>query len=218
MSSARFDLRFMVIIALLLSTGLLLQARSRQEIIPPRKSLAELPYNLGTWTGTDISIDADTLRVLGPGDFLLREYDNSTAVDAPVDLFIAYFPSQRTGDTIHSPKHCLPGAGWHPVSATKVSLSFPGRDPFPANRYLIARGGDRQLVVYWYQAHDREVASEYWAKFYLIADAIRMNRSDGSLVRLSTPFERREHPESVDKRLMTLAGQLLPLLQDYVPR
>lgn len=212
----RFDFRFLVVILLLLSTALLLQTRSRREIIAPRQALADFPVTLGSWTGRNEPIDANTLAVLGPGDFLLREYGGST--DAPVDLFIAYFPSQRTGDTIHSPKHCLPGAGWQPIDTSRIRVSFPSRPAFTINRYLIANGDNRQLVFYWYQAHDRIVASEYWAKFYLIDDAIRMNRSDGSLVRLSTPMAARERSSAAEGRLMSLAAQVVPLLDNYIPR
>jgi EpsI family protein len=216
MRSGRFDFRFLVVVLLLLSTALLLQTRSGREVIAPRQSLADFPRSLGLWTSTEMTLDAETLAVLGPGDFLLREYQ--AASDVPVDLFIAYFPSQRTGDTIHSPKHCLPGAGWQPTDSSRISLSFPGRPPFMANRYLIARGEDRQLVLYWYQAHDRMVASEYWAKFYLIADAIRMNRSDGSLIRLSTPLVPRETSSSAEDRAVALAAQVVPHLDNYIPR
>jgi EpsI family protein len=218
MRTTRIDFRFLVVVALLLSAGLVLQARSRTEIIAPRLPLSEFPHDLGSWVGTDVSIDKETLDVLGPGDFLLRVYQNTVAAEAPIDLFIAYFPSQRVGDTIHSPKHCLPGAGWQPLESGRVALSLPGRPSFLATRYLIARGNDRKLVWYWYQAHDRALASEYWAKFYLIADAIRMNRSDGSLVRLITPLGNGQRSGDAENRLLTLAGQVVPLLNSYVPR
>ena len=90
--------------------------------------------------------------VLGAGDFLLRVYQDSSRRQPYVDLFLAYFPSQRTGDTIHSPKHCLPGSGWLPVESSRVTLALPGHSPFLANRYVIAKGTDRQLVLYWYLA------------------------------------------------------------------
>jgi EpsI family protein len=218
MRSMRLDFRFLTVVALLLSAALVLQARSKREIIAPHLSLLKFPSSLGSWVGNDVSIDKETLAILGPGDFLLREYQNTSAPQEPVDLFIAYFPSQRTGDTIHSPKHCLPGAGWLPVESSRVTLTIPGRPSFPANRFLIARGDERELVFYWYQAHDRVVASEYWAKFYLIADAIRMNRSDGSLVRLATPLGPREPSSHAEARLLTLATQVVPLLNSYVPR
>ncbi len=216
--SRRLDFRFLAVIALLLSAALLLQARSRKELIVPRLPLADFPRDLGSWTGRDVALDKETLEVLGPGDFLLRLYQNTAVAEAPVDLFVAYFPSQRAGDTIHSPKNCLPGAGWQPVDFSRVTLTIPGRPPFLANRYLISRGSDRELVLYWYQAHDRVVASEYWAKFYLIADAIRLNRSDGSLVRLASPLGDRERPVDADQRILALAAQVVPLLNSYVPR
>jgi EpsI family protein len=161
----------------------------------------------------------DVLDVLGPGDFLLREYQDESGAP-PVGLFVAYFPSQRTGDTIHSPKNCLPGAGWTPLRSERVMLKLPGQAPFLANQYLIALGQEQQLVLYWYWAHGRAVASEYWAKYYLVADAIRMRRTDGSLVRLTTRLMRGETIESARERLLALGGLVFPLIQkgNYVPR
>ena len=135
-----------------------------------------------------------------------------------MDLFIAYFPSQRTGDTIHSPKHCLPGAGWLPIESQRITISLPGESPHFANRYVIAKGNDRQLVLYWYLAHNRAVASEYWAKFYLVADAMRLNRSDGALFRVTTPLQAGEAADSAQERLLSLAGETTPLLSRYIPR
>ena len=131
---------------------------------------------------------------------------------------MAYFPSQRAGDTIHSPKNCLPGAGWTPVKADRITIKVPGRKPFQANRYLIARGDERQLVFYWYWAHNRAVASEYAAKLYLVTDSIRMRRSDGSLIRLSTPLAPGQSVESGQQNLVSWAEKIVPLLNTYIPR
>jgi len=154
---------------------------------------------------------------LGPGDFLVRDYYAPDQPE-PTNLYIAYFPSQRTGDTIHSPKNCLPGAGWAPVGNDRITLVVPGHAPFPANRYVIAKGGARQLVLYWYWAHDRGVASEYSAKFYLVKDSIRMNRSDGALVRIVTPVLPGETLDAAQQRLLPFASHVVPLLDDYIPR
>jgi EpsI family protein len=212
------SLRFLLAAALIASAAIFLEARGRNEIFPPRLPLQSFPTHLSTWTGTDIAIQKDVLEVLGPGDFLLRVYQNPAERQPFVDLFIAYFPSQRTGDTIHSPKHCLPGSGWLPVKSSRVTLSLPGHIPFPANRYVIAKGDSRQLVLYWYWAHDRGVASEYWAKFYLVADSMRMNRSDGALVRITTPMYSGETAEAAEQRLLPFAGDVAPLLDSYIPR
>jgi EpsI family protein len=210
--------RFMPVAVLLIATAIFLQGRTRGEVFPPRQPLQSFPQQLGSWEGTDVAIEEDTLQVLGPGDFLLRVYRDEQTAQPPVDLFIAYFPSQRAGDTIHSPKNCLPGAGWSPVQSSRIMLAMPNHAPFPVNRYVIAKGDSRQLVLYWYWAHDRGVASEYWSKYYLAADSIRMNRSDGSLVRLRTGISPGESADTAMQRLLPLADRVVPLLDDYIPR
>lgn len=209
-------LRFIVAAVLVAAAAAFLQAHSRNEIYPARLALNTFPNQLGDWVGTDLSIDDETLQILGPGEFLLRSYEKQQ--QPTVNLFLAYFPTQRAGDTIHSPKNCLPGAGWSPVESTRIALSSPGHIPFPANRYVIARGESRELVLYWYWAHDRGVASEYWAKYYEVADSLKMNRSDGALVRINTAMDTGETPQAAEQRLLPFANQIIPLLNDYVPR
>jgi EpsI family protein len=211
------SLRFVVAAGLLAATGLLLQVRSHNEIIPQRESLSSLPLQFGRWSGRDISIDEQTLDILGPGEFLLRDYEDRSEAQPPLGLFIAYFPSQKTGDTIHSPNHCLPGAGWVPTQRQVVQVMRRDGSSFPANRYVVSKAGQRELVLYWYQAHGRAVSSEYWAKYYLVADSIRMNRSDGALVRLITPMFRGESPDAAQARVLDLGSQLLPILSRYIP-
>jgi EpsI family protein len=210
--------RFVMALVLLVGTALLLQARNRGEIFPPREPLSAFPKQIGDWTGTDVEIGKDIRDVLGPGDFMLRVYRPDNNRMPSTDLFIAYFPSQRAGDTIHSPKNCLPGAGWTPIDSSRITLAVAGHSPFPVNRYVIAKGTDRLLVLYWYLAHDRAVASEYWAKIYLVTDSIRMNRSDGSLVRLNTRMLPGESVDSAMARLTPFAGQVVPLLNEYIPQ
>jgi EpsI family protein len=212
------SLRFLLAVVLLATTAVFLQAHGRVEHNPSRLPLTSFPKQLNGWDGTDVTIDQDVLDVLGAGDFLLRVYRGEAVNQPYVDLFIAYFPSQRAGDTIHSPKNCLPGAGWRPVEASRINLSLPGHEPFPANRYVISKGQDQQLVLYWYWAHDRAVASEYWAKFYLVADSMRLNRSDGSIVRVTTPIRSGETADSAQERLLSFGAGVVPLLNQYVPR
>lgn len=213
-------LRFILTTTLIVLTAILLEARGRVETIVPHLPLSSFPTQVGEWSGKILTLDQETLDVLGPGDFLLRQYHDSVQQSKLpyVDLFIAYFPSQRAGDTIHSPKHCLPGSGWAPDENARVTLALPGHSPFPANRYVVSRGEDRELVLYWYWAHDRGVASEYWAKFYLVKDAIQMNRSDGALVRLTTAMLLGENAEAAQQRLQPFAAEIVPLLDTYIPR
>jgi EpsI family protein len=210
-------LRLFLAVALLAGTTFFLQLRSRAELLPAHEDLASFPKQLGDWTGRDLPIEPDISEVLGAGVFLLRDY--ARAPNEPsVNLFVAYFPSQRMGSSIHSPKNCLPGGGWMPLESSRMLLSRPDGKTVTVNRYVIARGLDRQLVLYWYQAHGRVVPSEYWAKFYLVADAIRMNRTDGSLIRVLSVLDRGETVEEAQLRELAFTGQVLPLLDRYIPR
>jgi EpsI family protein len=134
----------------------------------------------------------------------------------PIGLFIAYFPSQRTGDTIHSPKNCLPGAGWTFLQSGRAELDA-GKQHLRVGQYVIAKGMERELVLYWYQAHGRAVASEYWAKFYLVADSIRMNRTDGSLVRVITAILPGEDEHSAEARAADFVRQFVPTVGRFIP-
>jgi EpsI family protein len=213
--NAQSWLRFVLVVSLLAGTAIFLRARKGREPSPARQQLSAFPTQIGNWTGRDLGIDPSVREVLGPGEFLSRVYARP---DRPyVDLFIGYFPSQRTGTSIHSPRNCLPGSGWSPVQSGQVQLSQANHAPLIVNRYVVSKGLDRQLVLYWYQAHDRVVASEYWAKFYLVADAIRMNRTDGALIRIDTPVLEGESLDSAQQRAVTFAQSILPKLNDYIP-
>lgn len=210
-------MRFAVVAALLACTAVSLSVRTRAEVVPTHKGLAGFPMQFGNWTGQRQPLDPKVLAVLGPGDFLTNVYTKSATPF--VSLYIAYFPSQRTGDTIHSPKNCLPGAGWTPLSSDKMAIVKPDGSQRVVNRYILGNGEQRVLALYWYQAHGRVVASEYSAKFYLVADAMRMNRSDGALVRIITPIESgAQGPAAAERRAVGFAGLILPVLDDYIPR
>lgn len=210
-------LRFGAAAVLMLSTGAFLEAHRRPESPAPRRQLEEFPRVLGEWTGKDFALDPGVLTVLGAGDVLTRLYMRSTP-GPPADLFIAFFPSQRTGETIHSPQNCLPGSGWAPLEHGFLELSAPGGRKIIVNRYLIAKGLDQDMVLYWYQSHGRAVASEYWAKVYLVADSIRSGRSDGSIIRIITPVGRAEDVKAAEARAAGFAEGILPLLDQYIPK
>ena len=209
-------IRFVLAAVLIACTALFLQAHNRQEVLPERLPLQSFPNQIASLTGVDISIDKDQLEVLGKGEFLHRVYDDRQ--QPFIDLFIAFYPSQRTGETPHSPQNCLPGSGWAPVENTRISLQMPGHAPFPVNRYVIAKGDSRELVLYWFWAHNRGVASEYWNKFYLVSDSIKMNRSDGSLIRITSPVLAGETIQAAQQRITPFVSSVLPLLNEYIPR
>lgn len=215
--AGRNQTRFWAVILLLVGTMAFLRSRSGAENLPPRTLLDSFPTQLGDWQGRQIYIAEDIRKILGDGDFMQRVFRRSP-LEPHMELFIAYFPTQRTGSTIHSPKNCLPGAGWVPVESIHVPLTRPDGKVVSVNRYVIQKGNNRQLVMYWYQAHERVVASEYWAKVYLVVDAFRLNRTDGALVRCMTPLFQGESADSGQRRVESFLGLLFPALPEYIPR
>ena len=209
------SLRFGIVAVPMLATAIGLQTHSSSEII---KHVSSLPSQIGGWTGTDIPIDKATLEILGPGEYLLRDYQNGSQPQPWINLYIPFFPTQQAGDTIHSPEHCLPGAGWIPISRERIRLTRPDGTSISVNRYVVSNMGERRLVLYWFQAHGRVVASEWSAKYHLISDSIHMNRSDGGMVRLMTPMMNGESTDAAQARMMKLGSQLLPLIDDSIPR
>ena len=212
----RLWFRFVLVAVILVSAGLFLRAHSQPELLPPRENLSAFPQQVGGWVGRDAELPPKILETLGPGEFLSRNYRRKLG-EPYIDFFAAYFPSQRTGNTIHSPQNCLPGTGWTPLESVRVPVSTPQGGQVLVNRYILAKGADRIIVLYWYQSHGRGIASEYWAKFYLVADAIRMNRTDGALVRIVTPLARGEDTSAGEARAVEFLRQILPELGTYIP-
>ncbi len=208
--------RVLIVCVLLLVTAGLLQARGRVELQPKAIDLEMMPFDIDIWHGTTEPLAPGVREVLGDGHFLSRLY--TSPVEQPIDLFIAYYASQRSGDTIHSPKNCLPGSGWTPLESDRVWMDVGSGQPIRVNRYVVAQGTERELVVYWYQAHGRVTPSEYGAKFYLIADSLRMNRSDGGMVRLVTPILPNETLAQSQARAVKFARVLFPMLNSYIPK
>jgi EpsI family protein len=213
--------RFWVVILILVATLTMLHLRGSVDRVPSSEVLSLLPQTIGMWAGQDVPIDKDTLLVLGDGHFLNRIYTASTTsgqpISAPVNLFIGYFPTQRTGQAIHSPQNCLPGAGWTFASAQTISLQRAHRKDYEVGEYLITSGSTKQVVLYWYLAHGRSIANDYLAKAYMMADAIRWNRTDGALIRVVTPLQPDESVQNAQERVINFADHMVPLLPRFIP-
>lgn len=177
-----------ILSAILISQALLFYGMSRAEANPESRPLNDLSEQLGSWRMSKQGvIDEETREVLKADELLNRGYVNM-ALRVEANLFVAYFKTQRTGQTPHSPKNCLPGNGWTQTLSDTINVTVPGRaEPIEVNRYLVSKGENKSIVVYWYQSRDRVVASEYRARFYTAADAIRFNRTDTALVRVVVP-------------------------------
>ena len=215
----------------LVGAGVIARA-SHSEPTPIRQSFALFPITLGEWRGiADPPFDSRTLAVLGADDYLARTYFRSINRGARagsgrygVGLYLGYYRSQRQGDTIHSPLNCLPGSGWEPVSKSTLRISVTPRPGAPAldvdvNRFVIEKGLERDVVLYWYQSHGRVVASEYVSKLFLVRDAVLLNRSDGALVRVIAPVPQRENDGEAwaEGEARTFVQTMFPRLADFLP-
>jgi EpsI family protein len=168
---------------------------------------------LGNWQGVDSPIVQQIVKAVSVDDYLNRVYENRSG--APVAFYVGYYESQQTGDWVHSPKNCLPGAGWEAMNAGRLTIDVPGWRPIQVNQYLVKKGLDELLVLYWYQGRGRVIASEYWGKVWLVADAITRNRTDVALVRISTPTVDGE--ERARKRVVEFAQAAYPRLNQFLP-
>jgi EpsI family protein len=216
---------FLLASLILVGTIGLMETLSHGERIPSKKSFSNFPTLLaGRWESQEIPIEDKILKKLQVSDYLMRAYgpispaseSQSGPALVPVSLYIGYYESQRTGATYHSPKNCLPGAGWNfsDTSTASVSLS-ENEPPMLINKVLIQKGVDQQLVLYWYQDRGRIIASEYWAKGYMIWDSMTKNRTDGSLVRIIIPVS--NTPEEAFEIGMVFLRDMWPVLLTHMP-
>ena len=199
---------------LIVLQGALIYSAVRPESPPSSRALSQFPTSLGSWTLLQEGvIDADTQAVLKADDLLNRYYGgNGTGAN----LFVAAFRSQRNGKAPHSPKNCLPGSGWTPLESSYAPIDVGGPVPIQVNRYVVAHGDERSLVMYWYQSRDRAIASEYTAKFWVVVDAMRLNRTDTALVRVVVPIVNKDEA-AADKSAADFIRSFYPSLRQYLP-
>ncbi|MFB3777567.1 MAG: exosortase C-terminal domain/associated protein EpsI [Bryobacteraceae bacterium] len=208
--------------ALILTLALAVQAAvvfafGRTEAVPPLRPLKELPAKFAGWSmASEGVVEQEVQAVLRADDTLTRVY-RQDSTDLPASLFVAYFRTQRTGQAPHSPKNCLPGAGWVPSASETVAVTVPGvPEPIRVNRYVVSRGDEKSIVLYWYQTPTRIIASEYEAKFYLVVDSIRYHRSDTALVRVVSPVVRGDE-QAADRAAVDFVQSFFLPLRQHLP-
>jgi EpsI family protein len=188
---------------------------SHGESTPLPLPLKAFPSAFGDWkVFQEGVVDDETLAVLKADDTLTRVY---VSPEGAASLFIAYFRTQRTGQSPHSPKNCLPGAGYQPVESGKINVSVAGKS-IDINKYVVAQGDDESVVLYWYQSQGRVIADEFAAKFYLIADSIRRHRSDTSLVRVVVPERSGVSREKASETAIEFVQAAYPVINSWLPQ
>jgi exosortase D (VPLPA-CTERM-specific) len=187
---------------------------NREEIKPERMHFIDFPTTLSPWTGKRIVMEKKYRDLLNFDDYLMADFTDS--INPPVNLYVAYYESQRKGSSIHSPRSCIPGGGWKIQSVTNKTLDVNGK-PVETNRVLIQKGRTRQLVYYWFDQRGRNLTNEYLVKWFLFWDALTQHRTDGALVRYTTVISNTEDLGSAENRLVKFMQTATPLLDQYIP-
>jgi EpsI family protein len=204
-----------ILTILLLAQAAVYYMLPRGQDVPLSQPLSEFPTSADEWNRYQEGyLDEQVLAVLKADDTLSRDY--RTAGGQHVNLFVAYFRSQRDGRAPHSPKNCLPGSGWSPMDAGVVDVNLDSGRSIQVNRYLVTKGDNWSMVYYWYQSRQRVVASEYWAKFYLVADSLREHRTDTAIVRIVVPMQPNQ-PAPADQAATSFIRAVYPLLSRHLP-
>ena len=211
--------------ALILALGALLLVDTRRHEAPrPRAPLASLPETLGAFRGSDVILGAEEQKLAGMSEYMLRQYTRDSS--STFSVYVGYYAYQLQGRTIHSPKNCLPGAGWQAVATGIESISV-GDASYPVNRYLLTNGSERALVYYWYQGRGRIAASELGVKWDLLRDAALRGRSEEALVRIVIPLGRSpigsestsaQELAIADKLATETAASLIPMVTEVLPQ
>lgn len=201
----------------LLAQAALFWTASRGEHVPGGAPLELFPAQLGSWQETqNYPVEQEIRDQLKADDMLNRLYQDATS-SAAANLFVAYFKTQRTGQSPHSPKNCLPGSGWEPEATGFLDVAVGGQpQPIRINRFVVSHGGEKSVVLYWYQSQRRVIASEFSAKFWLVMDSVRYHRSDTALVRVTVPVVNNDE-DTATRQGVAFVQTVFPVLKAYLP-
>lgn len=192
--------------------------KGRTEPHLPRNTFASFPLFYKNWIGRQGSIPSSTLRSLKLTDHIVVDYSAPLSSSFPVNLYVAFYASQRKGASIHSPRSCMPGGGWEIQNVSQVELSTTSAPPaLIVNRVVIQKGDARQLVYYWFQQRGRVITNEYLAKWYIFWDSLIKNRTDGALVRITVPVPEVGGVKQADDQLQDFIADFYPLVNQYIP-
>lgn len=183
-----------------------------QREVPLKKPFSAFPLQVQGWVGKDFGFDEVILDKLKVSEYLSREY-----VKPPhrVGMYVGYYTSQREGAQIHSPKHCLPGGGWLIVSEQRRSAELTGFGKVDYVESVYQKGGEKEVIVYWYQMKDSTVTGDYGLKLRMILNSLRYQRNDGAFIRLSAPVQGTDQ-ETV-ATLRNFMQEVMPLLKEHLP-
>ncbi len=198
----------------MLLTVVITNFASHSERIKPNKSFSEFPLEIGDWKGKKSELDQNVYNILGVEDYILANYRKKS--NEMVNLYVGFYQSQKEGDIIHSPKNCMPGAGWNIAKSSieSVKMKNTGKS-INVIMLSLQKGAEKQIVLYWFQSRGRIISSEYMQKIWLVIDSVTKQRTDGSFVRLISPVI--VYEQKTYQLLKEFANQVYPVLNEHIP-
>ena len=190
----------------------------RQDNIPDRQAFIDFPSQISNWKSARKTMEAKFIDALKFEDYLLANYFSDKGA---LELYIAYYDSQRKGESAHSPRSCLPGAGWRITDRNQVEIKYHNTEDDAkqmfVSRMLVRQGDNKYLMYYWFKQRDRHVTNEYLVKWYLFWDGITRNRTDGALIRIMYPVSPGQNVQEGDQVVQSFIQDTLPVLSEFVP-
>ncbi|MBW9258299.1 MAG: VPLPA-CTERM-specific exosortase XrtD, partial [Candidatus Thiodiazotropha sp. (ex. Lucinisca nassula)] len=211
------SVHYAILVSVLLIAVCSYYITEQKNYLPDRQQFRSFPLKIGNWEGDDDILEEKYLRSLKLDDYIIGDYSNLSG--SIVNFYTAYYSSQQAGSAAHSPRSCIPGGGWQIYEVKQVDLPelYVNGEQLKVNRLVIMRGESKKLVYYWFQQRGRIMTNEWLVKWYLFMDGLTKHRTDGALVRLTTNINNGEEWEDGDKRLVDFAGEMVPLLDVYIP-
>ena len=188
---------------------------NRTEVSPDRVTFDKFPDTFNKWQLIKSKLTPSIIQKLQFDDYFLGNYVKGS--NTPIELYIAFYNSQRKGVSPHSPRVCIPGGGWHIKELNRKVIKLKNNYILPVNRLIIEKNKQKKLVYYWFQQRDRSIANEYLMKWYLLQDAIFKNRTDGALVRFTADVNVNNTEIEAENQIRELINLVYPVLNNYVP-
>ncbi|HBG07895.1 MAG: EpsI family protein [Geobacteraceae bacterium GWC2_58_44] len=210
--------KFVILSLLLAVTAFLVATPSGPGVaISPKKPLQQVFSRFGQWQSSrDFPMDARVVEALDLDDFLFRCYQRDKV---NVNLYIGSYHSAKKVGAAHDPLVCFQGQGWKINQRDSGSYSL-ARHPELTISYsamLAERQGEREVVVYWFQANAKANASTQSQKVAMVLDKISGKDEYNAFVRLSAPVGS-ETPEAVRRRIFDFVEEFYPEFLGYVKR
>lgn len=193
-------------------TAVLVHGRADRPAVARSRGLDEAFSRVGPWTtGEVLGFDDRVIETLRLDDYTHRTF---ILGEEEVWVYIGYYlTGSGIGDS-HSPLVCYRGQGWQISQKEKMALDVGGHR-LRLMSMVAAKGGREELVLYWFQAFDRNAADTFRQKWQAMWSRAISGRSDSAFVRISVPVGE-GGPGEARRVGLAFVEEFYPQFHDYV--